>query len=62
MTTYRYFYNNLGAIVGQARFKKLCLVTTIADSVGWVDSDQLLPLQQYRYDFVLEQLVKVTTD
>jgi hypothetical protein len=62
MTTYRYFYNNLGVIVGQARFRKLCLVTTISDSVGWVDSDQLLPLEQYQYDFVLKQLVKVTTN
>jgi hypothetical protein len=54
---YRYFYNNTGDIVGFASYKSVCLFVEQADSVGHIDSQDKINIDDYRVDLTTQTLV-----
>jgi hypothetical protein len=59
---YRYFYNDTGTILGFSRFKRTCWTIGMVNSVGYVDSDQLVDIDTHRVDIESQTLVAIETE
>lgn len=54
---YRYFYNSQGHIVGFTQYKVVCYAEGVADSTGYIDSDNQINIANYEVDLTTQTLV-----
>jgi hypothetical protein len=53
----RYFYNNSGEIIGFCHYSQQCLTISIQDSVGYLDHDQEIEIENYQVDLTTQTLI-----
>lgn len=59
---YRYFYNQQGVIISQARYTSRCFSTGTQDTVGYIDLDHEISTEQHLVNVQTQQLVPQPSD
>lgn len=54
---YRYFYNSQGTIVGFTQYKVVCYAGGVANSIGYIDSNDQVNIADYTVDLTTQTLV-----